>query len=759
MKKESLSEKMGDSQWTTVTRRKPFPAKWRHAPEPLPTTKPFSPYQASFAQVVRRSPTNDTLARTIPKPHLPKQIPNILTPANLPPHNTPLTNLAPLLPLSNTTSTNPSLARNQYTTTHTSPGLRFPPSPTFPEWRGRCFRCCQKGHTVASCKNLTKCGRCWGDGHIGLRCTRSSKPQPKPRSPAPQLNTLQEPSFDELLQGSYPYTPRLLPQGRVAKTYCYIARDEGHIKEMERLRRGVVLYAPDIEVDLTIEEVAEYAAMTGLTSVHEVSIGILTKSRYLIHLPPNVEPLQFIKAIPMSVWDKGYSFWQWSPAMDSVPCNPKFKALLDLDGVPMHLSNENDIAKAVGGFGVYLGTLEQSTLGDVACWTVAVAVTELENIPVQIEYVVGGWETPIDVRCKTWVPTLLLREEQIPKQPVIFTKPPLPLVEGDPSSGDDISEQNGEDSIPLAKSVVIELCRGRDIESLPMEVREILAGEAPGTMQAETKMSNIEATPKVTAEDPNLHIPLGADLPIVSAVADPTPAEIITTTPTEGDMAPQQIIPIPGVETEYSARGTEAPVLANKIVQEPSQNLLRRTGGDKRGLKLKQVVRDTCPAKSIEGSNGCHLKKGGVRKTPGGHITLQHVTFQKRKPVITSRGESSRRPQPKINGPKNRKPRQKKISSTTEPEGAQLEFDPKGYIEVHVDAQHCENIARACGIPQEQIESLLLEDNLERVVQQEQREREEREREEMEMESEQEQEEHLSDFEPQTEDDLSSGSD
>ncbi|XP_078158691.1 uncharacterized protein LOC144554246 isoform X2 [Carex rostrata] len=75
------------------------------------------------------------------------------------------------------TRTTPSPPRSQskamfYVSPH-SPFLRFPPSPSYEEWRGRCFKCCRTGHNAASCQNPIKCGKCWLDGHVGTRCTEN----------------------------------------------------------------------------------------------------------------------------------------------------------------------------------------------------------------------------------------------------------------------------------------------------------------------------------------------------------------------------------------------------------------------------------------------------------------------------------------------------------------------------------------------------------------------------------------------------------
>lgn len=372
-----------------------------------------------------------------------------------------------------------------------------------------------------------------------------------------------EPSFDELLEGAFPYTPRQLPVNRPAKEYCYIARTDEHFKEIERLKIAVVLYAPDIEVDLSMDQIAEYAAMTGLTTVQDVSIGILTRSRYLIHLPPDIEPIRIIKAIPDSVWDKGYSFWQWSPAMDSTICNPKYKVLLDIDGISVHLSKESEIASAIGTFGIYLGTLEQSSIGDVACATVAVAVTELENIPFQVEFVIGGWKTPVEVRAKTWLPIPLYKNEEIPKMSEMFKKTARAI-----SSGEDSNTTEEGDTVSMTRRAIIDLCKGKDFDSLPPEVQEVVISEkTKEALPHNTETTRIEGT-----NDPAMVI---VEANMQGGEVDPRQAETTIATQNEGINRSQQIGRSPQKETESSdipIRIAEGSTLPNKTGQGPSLN-------------------------------------------------------------------------------------------------------------------------------------------------------------------------------------------
>lgn len=166
---------------------------------------------------------------------------------------------------------------------------------------------------------------------------------------------------------------------------------------------------------------------------------------------------------------------------------------------------------------------------------------------------------------------------------------------------------------------------------------------------------------------------------------------------------------------------------------------------------MKQINRDSCPTRGSEGSGVNLFKKGAPKVTLVGHHVMRPSIPRMKKGVFT-RGETSTRPQPKRKGPAKIGPRAAKPKATKENEGAQLDFDPQGFIQVHLHAHHCENIAQACGIPVEQINSLLVEDNTERVIQQQLSQQDAIVRE-------QEQGEHLSDFEPHTEDELNSESD
>lgn len=148
------------------------------------------------------------------------------------------------------------------------------------------------------------------------------------------------------------------------------------------------------------------------------------------------------------------------------------------------------------------------------------------------------------------------------------------------------------------------------------------------------------------------------------------------------------------------------------------------------------------------------LRKGrklAEKATPGGNQTMRPSVPLSRKPV--TQGDPSKRPRPKSVEVQRLKKQATKRPKAKEVERAQLDFDPEGFIEVRVDLQHCQNIAEACGIPVQQLNSILQVDNSERVSQQQMNQIGE------EIEREADQEDRVSDFDPDSDDDLSSGSD
>ncbi|KAF3342094.1 hypothetical protein FCM35_KLT00732 [Carex littledalei] len=268
-------------EWRMVHRRKRFPDNWRTpANEELDKVRPYVPYKQTYAQAVAR-----------PKPRPSSQGSTSQSPT----YNHPS-------PPSNPASRSPSPptppGTRYYTSPHSPTSLRFPPMASFPEWRGRCFRCLRLGHTAAQCCNLFKCARCWMDGHIASHCTTSrSTNTTQPPQPAAQPPSQFEPSFDELLQ-------------------------EAH-------------------------EVVKMAMETKLVREEEIRVAQLAREKHLIHLPRGLSVETFVKALPRWLWDQGFDIQQWSPLDGATVVMPRFKVLLDLEDFPLYLWRDKQLVQAV----------------------------------------------------------------------------------------------------------------------------------------------------------------------------------------------------------------------------------------------------------------------------------------------------------------------------------------------------------------------------------------------------------------------------
>lgn len=247
--------------WQVVQRKQRFPSQTKDG-----MMKPYVPYfrRSTYAQMVvpASNPTSPRL--TDPKP-----------------------------PTRPTTPTTPK-ETYYYISPHSPTNLRFPPSPQYPKWRGRCFKCCRMGHSVANCRNQRRCGKCWAYGHIGSNCsnpnqTTATKVPPKAR---------REPGFDELLVDPRPYPPPLMPEGRPQQVQCFIERDDEYFIELETLSRAVMVHNLGFRWDLSVEKIANYAVRTGLVQESEVQVSALPGSKFLIQLPSRVDVQTFIRATP-----------------------------------------------------------------------------------------------------------------------------------------------------------------------------------------------------------------------------------------------------------------------------------------------------------------------------------------------------------------------------------------------------------------------------------------------------------------------------
>lgn len=164
-------------------------------------------------------------------------------------------------------SSPPSNQATYYFSPHSPTQLRFPPSSQFTEWRGRCFRCCRIGHNTATCHNPMRCGKCWGKGHVGNRCTtKTLNPAALPYwtnqcNKATHQNSASsalEASLQELLKPC-PMAAPSLPNNRPKVVSSFGVRDQAVVTELARLCSGVVFDTYGLELNFSIDDVAGFA--------------------------------------------------------------------------------------------------------------------------------------------------------------------------------------------------------------------------------------------------------------------------------------------------------------------------------------------------------------------------------------------------------------------------------------------------------------------------------------------------------------------
>ncbi|KAF3336406.1 Casein kinase I [Carex littledalei] len=146
-------------EWQTViNRRRRFPENWKTQPNsPSTQTQPYQPYS--------HSPNSMTYAQALLQRKTPSPTPS----------------LSPRYNSSTSSGSRPNSSNSRQTTTfyispHSPTHPRFPPSPTFLEWKGRCFRCCRRGHTKDLCRNRSRCGKCWKT--VGIYLGSVTQPDP-----------------------------------------------------------------------------------------------------------------------------------------------------------------------------------------------------------------------------------------------------------------------------------------------------------------------------------------------------------------------------------------------------------------------------------------------------------------------------------------------------------------------------------------------------------------------------------------------------
>lgn len=503
-------------EWKLVSRRRTNTAQ-------NPRITPYKPYNPAFSFASALLSPSNTTAQPYPKQT------TTMNPSS-PPSSPP-----------------PPSQATYYLSPHSPTKLRFPPSAQFSEWRGRCFRCCRTGHTIATCRNPLKCGKCWGEGHSGFRCKSASL---NPAAMPYWANNTQQPvaqggsSFQELLQKPCPLAASSMPANRPKRLEFFSKEDAATLAELTKLERGVVFNTHGLELGFSVEDVAGFAARTDTVQRSELAISILQRDRFLIILPEGLAQETFIKETSLSLWEAGFSFQPWSLMDEGSLVLPEFKVLLDLKGFPPHVYKEEEIARAVGTFGTFLGSVPQPNPSDISCWTVAVAVHRLERVPTELAIHKLGVQSVASVFVRNWLRAPLYTAADLPKHKPKFTKHSLT---------NDRRKAEAPAPFVVSRRALLEMCKGKDIASLPSEIQEMLASipNLPPDLFAGPSEPPPQSTVLRDHSDTQLAI-----------VENPEASHLIT--------SPQAVTPLPRV--------TAAPLPQG--IQEPSvvQNTSGRSG-------------------------------------------------------------------------------------------------------------------------------------------------------------------------------------
>lgn len=546
-----------------------------------------------------------------------------------------------------------------------------------------------------------------------------------------------------------------MPLDRPKRVSYYAECDQATLTELAKLEQGVVFHTHGIELEFKVEDVARFATRTKLVKMEEISVGALSRESFLILLPQGLAVDRFIRATCPVLWERGFTFQPWSPEDQGRVVVPEYKVLLDVVGLPPHLYRTKEVARAIGTFGTYLGTIPQSNLANIASWTTAVAVDKLERVPLELEVNVRGFAYVAQLYTRKWLRSGLYGAAELATKHQRYTKAHLnPPSNGEPSP----------DAVHISLRVLRDICQGKELTTLPWEVQQILTGESQSrvlTIAQVEQVVGLHDTPPEQAQPPQ-----GGDARILreatilgesdeagqqthsSQEATRKEAEGSTHLTQQGaNHQPQQIRILQRIIPEET-NSAGAQKLSNRPEsqtdnQEGSRvrNELASGGGIEVGRKQNKdkakVAEGHVQQKQMElgGSNRPRPNAKPTRKSaaqlPSGPISRQLLRGEPSRSKPNSR--LGKRPlvqlNPKAGGFKRqtqaptreraRRAKSRPFISDRADEAAQAQLTPEGFYEIAVQYSHSALLAAGCGLPVEEVTRALFDDNNQRMMDQE----------------------------------------
>lgn len=459
-------------------------------------------------------------------------------------------------------------------------------------------------------------------------------------------------------------------------------------------RRAIVIGSDQPDYDLGIDKAVELVVSSAMVQAREISISSLTQGRYLVVLPESLAPATLMASLPVAAWANEVTFRSWSPLLDGDFANLEYKVIVQFVGLPPPLRREKAVIRAASTFGVYLGSITQDDSSNLASWTAVVGMHDLALLPNRVLMVAGGVRVPIAIYPLKWIQAPVYQEQEQPHRPIIF-KPTIPTLLVHPEEEEEPSD---DDVIPLSRTDLAELCRGRQLSSLPDGVRRFLTGkqqvDVSGSSGDDMETTELETT-----------ISLGS--PEGPQVATENPEPLATGEDTHGDVADQTRPVLDGLHATSTIQPHTIP-LTQPSSTEPSLSPHRESR--------------TLTAAEKDG-NSCHMATA--------QSSLETV------PILLRRNDNTASPKPKRKfgsmAPSPAQVVQRMIPTEGEriepeqlfpeltrpqptPDRPSAELQPDGFYKIHVGYSTCIDMAEVCGVNTNVILSTIEEDNAERAA-------------------------------------------